>query len=68
MGTRNQKKPGTPLVYATSDEVNRLGAHIQVAAMLIAAAGAPIRRSATWKLSALVARRVKINSRQPRKE
>ena len=50
-----------PFVYAISDDVNRDGAQIQVAAILMAATVAPMRRSATWKLSALVALRVKIS-------
>ena len=46
-GTRNQNSPGIPFEYAFSAEVKSAGAHIHVAAMLIADTTAPILRSPT---------------------
>lgn len=46
-GTRNQNRPGQPFVYAFSALTNRAGAHIHVAAMLMADFHVPICLSAT---------------------
>ena len=60
-GTRNQNSPAMPFVYAFSAEVNKAGAQIHVAAMLMAELITPMFRFPTWKFSALVPRFVNSN-------
>lgn len=53
-GTRNQNSPGMPLEYAFSADVKIAGAHIHVAAILMALGIRPSFLSATWKLSVVL--------------
>ena len=52
-GTRNQKSPAKPFVYAFSVDVNSAGAHIHVAAMLSADIPHPVSLFPTQNLSTL---------------